>query len=259
MNYTLYGFLLTGSLFFGMLILIEVGRRIGVRRRAEDPEGARAGFGSIEGAVFALLGLLLAFTVSGAGARFDARRHLIIEETNAIGTAYLRLDILPSAAQPALRENFRRYVHAPLEVYRKMPDIAAAKEELARGAKLQGEIWRQAVSSVRADGALPQAPMVLLPALNAMVDITTTRTMGAQMHPPMIIFVMLFALVLVSALLSGYAMAGNKSRSWLHILCFALIVSVTVYVILDLEYPRIGLIREDAFDQALVELRETMR
>jgi hypothetical protein len=257
MSYTLYGFLLGGSLFFGMLILIEVGRRIGVRRRAEDPEGARAGFGIIEGAVFALLGLLLAFTVSGAGARFDARRRLIVEETNAIGTAYLRLGMLPSAAQPGLRENFRRYVDARLEVYRK--DVGAATDELARGAKLQGEIWRQAVSSVRADGALPQAPTVLLPALNAMIDIATTRTMGTQMHPPMIIFVMLFVLALVSALLSGYAMTGNKSRSWLNIVCFALIISVTVYVILDLEYPRIGLIRMDVFNQALVELRETMR
>ena len=209
--------------------------------------------------MLALLGLLLAFTVSGAGARLDARRHLIIEETNAIGTAYLRLDILPGAAQPALRENFRRYVDARLEVYRKHPDIAAATDELARGAKLQGEIWRQAITSVRADGAPPQAPMVLLPPLNAMIDITTTRTMAAQMHPPVIIFVMLFALALVSALLSGYAMAGNESRSWFHILCFALIISVTVYVILDLEYPRVGLIREDAFDQSLVDLRETMR
>ena len=259
MSDTLYGLLFAGSLFFGMLILIEVGRHIGVRRRAEDPEGARAGFRTIEGAVFSLLGLLLAFTVSGAGARFDARRHLIVEETNAISTAYLRLDMLPSAVQPALRENFRRYVDARLEVYRKMPDIAAAKDELARGAKLQGEIWQQAVSSVRADGAPPQAAAVLLPALNAMIDITTTRTMAARMHPPMIIFVILFALALVSALLSGYAMAGNKLRSWLHILCFALIISVTVYVILDLEYPRLGLIREAAFDQALVELRETMR
>jgi hypothetical protein len=257
MKYTFYGFLLAGSLFFGMLILIEVGRRIGVRRLAEDTEGARAGFGTIEGAVFALLGLLLAFTVSGAGARFDARRHLIVEETNAIGTAYLRLDMLPSAAQPGLRENFRRYVDARLEVYRK--DVGAATDELARGAKLQGEIWRQAVSSIRADGAPPQAAMLLLPALNAMIDITTTRTMAAQMHPPIIIFVLLVALTLVSALLSGYTMAGNNSRSWLHILCFAFIISVTVYVILDLEYPRIGLIREAAFDQALVELRETMR
>ncbi len=69
---------------------------------------------------------------------------------------------------------------------------------------------------------------------------------------------MLFALALVSSLLAGYGMAGGKSRSWLHILCFTFIVAATVYVILDIEYPRLRLIRIDAFDQALVELRESM-
>jgi len=255
MNYALYTALLSLGLFVGMLVLLEVGRRIGVHRLAQDPEGARAGIGTIEGAVLALLGLLLAFTVTGAGLRFDVRRNLIVEETNDIGTAYLRLDMLPSAAQPALRENFRRYVDARLDVYRKMPDMAAANEALARGAKLQQEIWRQAVAAVRTEGAPSQAAVIVLPALNVMIDITTTRTMATQMHPPIIIFVMLFGIALVSALLSGYGMAGRKSRFWLHMVCFAFITAVTVYVILDIEYPRLGLIRVDAFDQALVDVR----
>jgi len=258
MSYTFFVLLLSIGLFVGMLVLLEVGRRIGIRRLVKDPDGARAGFGTIEGAVLALLGLLLAFTVSGAGTRFDTRRHLIVEETNAIGTAYLRLDMLPTAAQPALRENFRRYVDARLDVYRKLPDITAAKEALDRGAKLQGEIWRLAISGVRAEAAPLQAAVVLLPALNAMIDITTTRTMAAQMHPPVIVFVMLFALALVSSLLAGYGMAAGKSRSWFHMLCFAIVIAVTIYVVLDIEYPRLGLIRVDAFDQALMELRASM-
>jgi len=64
---------------------------------------------------------------------------------------------------------------------------------------------------------------------------------------------------LASALLAGYGMAGATSRSWLHMLCFAAAMAVSVYVILDLEFPRLGLIRVDAFDQALVELRESMK
>ena len=62
--------------------------------------------------------LLVAFTFSGAAARFDTRRQLIVEETNAIGTASLRLDLLPAAVQPPLRAHFRQYVAARLEVYR---------------------------------------------------------------------------------------------------------------------------------------------
>ena len=60
-----------------------------------DPEGAHTGTGPVEGAVFALFGLLVAFSFSGAAERFDVRRQLIVEEANAIGTAYLRIDLTP--------------------------------------------------------------------------------------------------------------------------------------------------------------------
>ncbi len=259
MNFALLAALLTLGLFLAMLILQEIGRRIGVRRMEKDPEGARVGVGVVDGAVYSLLGLLIAFTFSGAASRFDTRRQLIVEETNNIGTAYLRLDLLPAGAQPAIRESFRRYVDARLEAYRKLPDVAAAKAELANATKLQGEIWRQAVAACGADGVQPATTMLLLPALNAMIDITTTRTMATQMHPPTIIFALLFGLALAGALLAGYGMAGAKTRSWLHVIGFAAVMAVSVYVILDLEFPRLGLIRVEAFDQALVELRESMK
>jgi hypothetical protein len=99
-----------------------------MRRLARDPEGALAGVGIVEGAVFGLLALLVAFAFSGSAARFDTRRQLIVEETNAIGTAYLRLDLLPTAAQPSLRAHFRQYVAARLDVYRQLSDRAAATE-----------------------------------------------------------------------------------------------------------------------------------
>jgi len=100
--------------------------------------------------------------------------------------------------------------------------------------------------------------MLLLPALNQMIDITTTRAMAAEMHPPAIIFGMLFSLTLVAALLAGFAMGGGKSPSWLHMLGFAAVIAITAYVILDIEYPRRGLIRVDRFDHALVDLRAGM-
>ncbi len=69
------GIVFAGSLFVGMLVLLEVGRRIGARRLARDPEGARTGVTAVEGALFGLLGLLIAFTFSGAASRLEARRH----------------------------------------------------------------------------------------------------------------------------------------------------------------------------------------
>jgi len=259
MNYATFALLITLALFVGMLLLLEIGRRVGARRLADDPEGAKTGTGAIDGAVFALLGLLVAFTFSGAASRFDERRNLIVEEANDIGTAYLRLDLLPASAQPALRDLFRRYVDSRLDTYRKLPDIDAAMAELARSTKLQGEIWSQAVAAGRMEGAPSSATMLLLPAINAMIDITTTRTMAGKTHPPVVIFGLLFGLALAAALLAGYGMAGGKSRSWIHMIGFAAVMAIAVNLIIEIEYPRVGLIRVDAFDQVLVDLRDSMK
>ena len=257
MDRTFASIIYAGGLFVGMLALLELGRRIGRRRQAKDEERARAGLGAVEGAVFALMGLLIAFTFSGAASRFDARRQLIVEEANSIGTAWLRLDLLPPAAQPELRDLFRRYVDLRLAVYEKLPDLAAALADLDKANTLQGVIWSRAVATFQQS----PAPVVaqLIPALNQMFDIAATRTAAARMHPPPIIFVLLGVLALMSSLLAGYAMAGGKTRSWIHMVGFGLIMATTVYVILDLEFPRLGIIRIDAFDQVLVELRQTMR
>jgi hypothetical protein len=246
------------SLFLGMLLFLELGRRMAIRERAKGSEKEPAGVAAVEGAVFALFGLLVAFTFSGSIERFDKHRELIAEETNAIGTAYLRLDLLPKGAQPALRELFSKYLDARLDVYRKLPDIEAAKAALTTSTQLQHEIWTQAVAASRLSDSHPEAGKLLLPALNAMIDITTTREMAADLHPPAVIFILLFALGLACSLFAGYGMAASR-RSWLHILGFAAVTVITVFVVLDIEYPRQGLFRADAYDQVLIDLRESMK
>lgn len=245
-------------LFLSIIALTEVGRRIGAARLAADPEGAHKGVGAVEASVFGLVGLLLAFTFSGAAARFDLHRDLILQETNFIGTAWLRLDLLPTSEQPATRELFRSYLDARLDVYRSLPDLAASQAAVARTAQLQSQIWQQAVSAAERARS-PPLTTVLLPALNDMFDIATTRVATSRMHPPTTIYAMLVALVLAGATLVGYAMAGGQGRKWLHGVGFALVTTVAVYVIIDLEYPRLGFIRVDAADELLVNLRSTMQ
>ena len=211
----------------------------------------------MDAAVFGRLGLLIAVSFSGAATRFDVRRQLIVEEANNIGTAWLRLDLLPASAQPALRDLFRKYVDARLSVFRQARDYEAARKELDRSVEMQGEIWRKAVAACD----FPEgqgATLLLLPALNAMFDITTTRTMATQTHPPTVVFLLLGGLALSSALLAGVGMAGGQQRSWIHTLAFSVIMGLCVYVILDLEHPRLGLIRVDAADQLLEDVRKSM-
>ena len=92
-----------------------------------------------------------------------------------------------------------------------------------------------------------------------MFDITTTRAAATENHPPLVIFVLLGALSLIGALLVGYDMAPNRERTWLHPAIFAFMMSLAVYVIIDLEYPRQGLIRVDQADHLLLDLRKSMQ
>jgi hypothetical protein len=257
MDHTVSAVLFAAGLFLGMLFLFEVGRRLRTKelRIAHENE---SGLGAIEGAIFALFGLLVAFTFSGAMQRFDEHRSLIAEEANAIGTAYLRLDLLPQDVQPILHGLFRRYLDARLGVYRKLPDVQAANAEQARAKSLQGQIWSNAVAASALPGAHPDAAKLLLPALNEMIDITTTRSMAAQSHPPTTIFTLLFVLGLGCSLFAGYG-AGGSRRSWLHVLGFSVVMAITIYVILDIEYPRQGLIRADSYDQVLIDLQGDMK
>lgn len=247
--------LVAAALFAALLAAQEIGFRVG-RRRSGSADAGPAGLGAVDGAVFGLMGLLIAFTFSGAAARFDTRRQLVVEEANAIGTAYLRIDLLPAGSQPALRDLFRRYIDERLAVYAAIPDVAAARAALARAAALQDQIWKAAVAASR---DAPGAMLAVLTSVNAMIDITTTRTVALQTHPPAIIYGLLVFLAIVCAVLAGYGMAGGRSRSAIHIFGFAVILSLTIYVILDMEFPRIGLIRLDAADEVLRDVRASMR
>lgn len=252
------GMWFAGGLFVGMLVLLELGRRLRQRQHARHPESTGDGLGAIEGAVFGLLGLLLAFTFSGAASRFDARRHLVIEEANAIGSAYLRLDLLPPEHRQILQEHLRNYVDARLALYRAIPDSIRVRAALAQGAALQQEIWTGAVTAVRA-APVPQLASQVLPALNEMFDLAATRLAVTKIHPPPIIYGVLGVVSLLCALLAGYGMGLSERRNWLRILALAAILAITTYVIVDLEYPRLGLFQVTDFDQLLVDVRASMR
>ena len=251
--------LFSALLFVGMLILLELGRVLAVRRRSREADGERSNLGTIEGAVFALFGLLMAFTFSGAASRFNEKRMLIAEEVNTVETAYLRLQLVPHGAQLALQELFRHYVDSRLETYRRLPNMQAAEKEMDKSKTLQEQIWNQAVAATQLPNAHPDAGKLLLPALNNMIDMSTTRTMALQIHPPRIIYVLLFILGLICALLAGYRMASGQHRSWLHILGFTVITVIIVHVMMDAEYPRGGLIRLESADQLLVKARNNMK
>ncbi|HEY7112051.1 MAG TPA: DUF4239 domain-containing protein [Thermoanaerobaculia bacterium] len=256
MENTFLPLLVALAIILGMIVALEAGRRLGLRHRGRTGIPLE-GLGALEGAVFGLLGLLLAFTFSEAAGRFNVRREQIVEEANTIGTAWLRLDLLPPDARPALRDAFRRYVDARIDVFRGFSRGTLGIPEGERAAAIQAEIWNAAVAACRV--APPPTAQLVLPSLNDMIDFAATRTERARMHPPAVIYVTLCVLAFASSLVAGYGMGDAKTRSWFHTIAFALILGLAVDVILDLEFPRVGFIRIDAYDRIMVELRQSMK
>lgn len=242
--------------FFGIAISFTIGRRLGMRAAQRDPKGFTEGNAAIDGAVYGLFGLLLAFTFSGAATRFDARRELMGREANAIGTAYLRLDLMPGDVREGAKKKMRDYLDARIEMFASARDRPVALAAMARAQRLQSEIWTDAVAATRVPGGPPA--IALLPPLNEMIDITTTQRVAWETHPPKVVFGMLGVVALVAALLGGHAMGAAKTHHLMHTIVYATVLAATSYIILDLEYPRLGLIRVDSADQVLVDLRASM-
>jgi ABC-type glycerol-3-phosphate transport system permease component len=243
------------ALFFGILVCLEIGFRIGLASSKRNDELAYEGTGTIDAAVFALLGLLLGFSFAGAMSRFDARRQLIVNEANTIGTAYLRIDLLPAADQPEIRALFREYLDARLRAFEILRNRSEARQEFTRA----GESSRSGLAPWPKNDSTQNSARLLMPAINDMIDVTTARMIAAGSRLPALIFLLLVSVALLSGLLAGYAMAKRKSRSWLHMILYATVIPITIYAVLDFEDPRSGLIRVDAADKALIQLRDSIR
>jgi len=242
------------GLLVSLILAIELGRWLG--RLRSGREGAdHEGHGPLDAAVFALVGLLVAFCFGGASGRFEARREMIINHTNSIGTAWLRLDLLPAEDRPPMRQLFRDYVDLLLWA-RNVSDRQGHEAMVKRHDVLAAAIWSQAMRSVQRDPR-PQVATLVMPALNQMLDDTTTRLAMTRMHQPPLVMPLMAGSLLVAALLAGVNMWQESRSRWVHVLAFALVASFAVLVTHDLEYPRSGFIQLDAEDQVMIDLRRS--
>lgn len=246
------------GVFLGMLLFLYAGFRIGRKTVLKEKENWGEGLVSIHGALFALLGLLIAFTFTGAYDRYDHRRQLIVEEANNIGTAYLRLDLLPAKEQTVLKDKFVSYINSRIAFYEKLTDRNEAHNELLREKQLQNEIWKLSVEATNGPDE-SSARKILLPALNQMFDISLTRKNAILTHAPFSIIAALVALSYTCAFLAGIGMAKSSAINWLHALLFSGIIAFFIFLILDIEYPRYGFVRLDKANELLTEVRNGMQ
>lgn len=259
-------YLMTSGLLFWfllacMFVMIEIGWKVGLHfSRKFGIKKIDAG-DTFLAAIFGLLALLIALTFSGASDRFDKRRDLIAQEVSAIGTAYQSVDLLAKKDQPQIRELFKKYIDTRINLYKDndtLSELHLEKKVAARNA-IGDEIWKAAVQAVE-DTAYPQKLVAaqILPELSDMFTASENQRLTSKFHPPPIVMQALILLSLIGSLIAGYNMGIEKKRDWLLSIIFVVLMSGTIYIIMELEYPRLGKVSLNDFDLELVTLRKSL-
>lgn len=245
---------LEGVLFGALLLAIEIAYRVACVRRF-PPAGAPS-VTAVSGVVFSLMGLVLAFSYSDASKRLDAQRELVVAEANAIGRVWQRIDVVDAPAQEPLRELLRLYLDERMAAHDALPVVEAFEEHRARARTLQQQIWTLMVA---ASTSSFDKHVLLLPPVLTLSEVASKRTVAVRTHISSPTLVFMLGITLVGAMLVGVSTAQGEGRNWIYRLVFATVVSAAIHVVIDMEYPRTGIVSTQAADSLLLELRDRMK
>ena len=241
------------SLFIFILLANEVAYRIARRSAAKAEHGLSSQTNAIQAGVLGLLALLLGFSFNMALQRFDARSTAAIEEANAIGTAWLRTGLLPQEAAAEVASLLSDYLDARLESGGiDMANPARRAEVTARTLQLQTQLWQVVVDAVASD--LPPAKVSLIvQALNQVIDEYGKRQGQLEKHVPEVVLMLLFVVFIVSGGILGAAAGLAGGRPVLATVSMAGLIVLVIFIVIDLDRPRRGLIQVD--QSSMVALR----
>ncbi len=223
-----------------LLALAELGFRIGAFSRRKNPEAAQGQSGSIQGAVLGLLGLLLGFSFAMAVGRYDARRTLVVQEANSIGSTWLRTDFLPGPYKGQIRDLLVRYTQLKLDTF----ESTNGSEEFARASKEIGDIHTQLWQNA-SDASVERNTPVLatfITSLNETIDLDALRKAALRNHVPGAVWLLLLLVAGCGAWASGYGSGTSGQRSIFNQLIFPLLIAVVITLIADIDRAHKGLI-----------------
>jgi hypothetical protein len=240
-----------------MALVIEVGYRIGRRHQVSTNDSSKAHVNAIQASLLGILALLLGFTFSLALQRYDSRSQAVVDEANAIGTTYLRAQLLPASVRADTQRLLREYVD--LRVHAGTVTLAQEAERdalLAQANRLQNALWRQARKAAEED-ARPVTSGLYIQALNGLIDAYGSRDAALDRHVPETVLFLLYGTFLMAGVIVGYASgAAGHRASFVTYIMVALIV-LLVYIIIDLDRPRRGLI--EVSQKSLTDLQAAVR
>ncbi|MEY4270525.1 MAG: hypothetical protein RLZZ58_1741 [Pseudomonadota bacterium] len=230
------------AIFIGLVACEYAGaivtKRLQERLKPVAPD--RDGLDYVVSSAFALLGLLVAFTFGMALDRYEARRDLVVQEANAIGTAHIRTAFANEPGRTALREQLEIYAENRLAYGNATFDKKAVIA--AKSAALRAEI---AVAGVNASQNISSAPLgpSLIASMNDVIDIGSAREAANLARVPPSVLFLLLGYALISAFLMGYVQADSGARQRLASRILFMLLTLSLVTILDLDRPAGGAIK----------------
>jgi hypothetical protein len=222
-----------------VLVAAEIGFRLGLwlqSRRGE--EGKTPMTGAVVGGMLGLMAFLLAFSIGIVIGQHNGRKAMVVEEANAVGTAYLRAGFLAEPSQASSRDLLQEYVTIRL--------AAAAGESplestVARSEEIHGELWA-IVEEVVGQGEESAIMALYVDSINEVIDVHSLRLAAADLRLPDLLGIVLYAATILSFLLVGVASSSDGKRDPFTILLFALAYVAVLMIIVDLDRPQQGLL-----------------
>lgn len=240
--YEINTFWIVGTILCTMLLMIEVGYRLGLRRHSADSDSSRAHLNSILAAILGVLALLLGFTFSLSMQRFESRSRALVDEANAIGTTVLRAQLLPAGQRDDMQDLLRRYVQVRADAAAtRLDDHHEREAQLNKARHLQDALWSQARREAEVNTSMVPSGL-FIQSLNDMIDSFGRRNAELERHVPGLVLMLLYGTLLMAGLIIGYtAGATGRRASFVSYILTGLIMFL-VFIIIDLDRPRRGLI-----------------
>ncbi len=247
--------LITAVLFVLIMLFNEVGFRIGRFVQDRTDKEVKTLTGSLQASVLGLLALLLGFSFSMAMQRYDSRSQAVIDEANAIGTAMLRIELLPEKYQQQVATSFEKYLD--LRVAIATIDLTEREKRDAynkQTSDVQRQLWSLAVSAADEDPR-PVTTGAFINSLNGAIDSQGKRNALLQMHVPEPVLLLLFIVFISSGGILGYSTGLSGKRIVAPTAFVSFLIAMIVFIIIDLDRPKRGLIQVN--QAVMFELKES--
>ena len=248
--------LIVTLLFIALLLAIEVSCCLGRKAQAHLSDSARSQVNAIQASLLGVLALLLGFTFSQSLQRFDARSEAVVDEANAIGTAYLRSQLLPASARGEVQGLLAEYLGVRLQASTVPLDVQNQREALlAKSNQQQNDLWHYARKAAAEDDG-PVTTGYFIQSLNELIDSYGRRDAAISRHVPEPVILLLFCAFILTGAVVGYASGVEGHRVPVAAYILVLLIALLVFVIIDLDRPRRGLI--EVRQESLIGLQDSI-